>query len=352
MESARMGHLTIGYWPNSENCQAPGDRRRLIYWANARNHKIVLNSYQGCDAIVLTVKHHLGILKKTPQNIPKFFDAPDQYIEENSLIKDYGRAFIRGIENKSPLPLEKFSDQLKKCVSQDIHFICSSPEQERFYKLLRARVSSVLDFHEEFPNIPFRDRPLTSDKCKVMWEGNSSNLESLSNILNDMELNSDSKIALNVVTDEIKYKFANRYGAQPSIAFLESKKRTKALQITLIPWNVENVVKQSKHNHMILVPVNLSNGVTRMKPENRILIAWRLGIPAIAGFSQSHERLAQKVGSDFVAKGACWSPKIFEMYANVNLAEHQVSLGKNYLENFHNKEILLTKWDDIFCEVR
>ena len=346
-----MGKLTIGYWPNSVDCKAPGDRRRLMYWANARNHSIILNSYKSCDALVFTSKHDLGIVRKMPQYIPKFLDFPDQYIEETSLIKDYGRAFVRGLANGLPFPLEKFSDQIEKVISQEIEVICSSPEQAVRYQILGARVSSVLDFHEEFPDIPFKKRSLTSDVCKIMWEGQSGNLDSLATILTELNFSLDSKFSLTVVTDEIKYKFANRYFAKPSVVFLESKNKPKGLQITLIPWKVENVVEQFQRNHMALIPVNLLNGVSGMKPENRILIAWRLGLPVLAGFSQSHQRLAEIIGLDFVVKGAHWSSKIYEMYSDCELAEHQVSRGKEYLKNFHNREVLLDKWDSIFAGV-
>lgn len=47
-----MRKLKIGYWPLSESLLAAGDRRRLVFWANARGHEIVRDLNQNVDVIV------------------------------------------------------------------------------------------------------------------------------------------------------------------------------------------------------------------------------------------------------------------------------------------------------------
>ena len=46
-----MKKLRIGYVPNSKNLDAPGDRRRIVFWAKARGHEIVTNLDDNFDAI-------------------------------------------------------------------------------------------------------------------------------------------------------------------------------------------------------------------------------------------------------------------------------------------------------------
>ena len=47
-----MRKLKVGYWPLSSTLNSPGDRRRLIFWADARGHTIVTDLNQSVDVIV------------------------------------------------------------------------------------------------------------------------------------------------------------------------------------------------------------------------------------------------------------------------------------------------------------
>ena len=49
-----MKTLRIGYVPNSKKLDAPGDRRRIVFWAKARGHEIVTNLDDKFDVLVLS----------------------------------------------------------------------------------------------------------------------------------------------------------------------------------------------------------------------------------------------------------------------------------------------------------
>ena len=54
MGYSMMNKLRVGYVPNSPDLSAPGDRRRVVFWANARGHQIVTDLSQRVDVIVLS----------------------------------------------------------------------------------------------------------------------------------------------------------------------------------------------------------------------------------------------------------------------------------------------------------
>ena len=47
-----MRKMKIGYWSLSPTLKSAGDRRRLIFWAKARGHDIVIDRTQKVDVIV------------------------------------------------------------------------------------------------------------------------------------------------------------------------------------------------------------------------------------------------------------------------------------------------------------
>ena len=47
-----MTKLKIGYWPLSKRMDTAGDRRRLIFWAEARGHSIVTDLSSKVDVVV------------------------------------------------------------------------------------------------------------------------------------------------------------------------------------------------------------------------------------------------------------------------------------------------------------
>ena len=47
-----MRKLKVGYWPLSPALTSAGDRRRLVFWAQARGHTIVTDLNQNVDVIV------------------------------------------------------------------------------------------------------------------------------------------------------------------------------------------------------------------------------------------------------------------------------------------------------------
>ena len=52
MDAKFMRSLRIGYWPLSEDLKSAGDRRRVVFWANARGHTLVRDLSQKVDVII------------------------------------------------------------------------------------------------------------------------------------------------------------------------------------------------------------------------------------------------------------------------------------------------------------
>ena len=69
-----MKKLKVGYWPLSRDLKSAGDRRRLVFWAQARGHEIITDLSRTVDVIVASEKTDLNssILSKMSSITPAF----------------------------------------------------------------------------------------------------------------------------------------------------------------------------------------------------------------------------------------------------------------------------------------
>jgi hypothetical protein len=109
------------------------------------------------------------------------------------------------------------------------------------------------------------------------------------------------------------------------------------------------VIEIAKESTLGIVPVDMKSNIQRLKPENRILILWLLGLPCLASDTPSHRRIANEIKLDFICRNPDeWREKLFLYLTDPQIRETQVLAGKRYLANFHNQEIILSKWDAVF----
>ena len=75
-----MTKLKIGYWPLSKRMDSAGDRRRLIFWAEARGHSIVTDLSSKVDVIVASENADFNSSFFEKKNTPIIFDLVDAYL--------------------------------------------------------------------------------------------------------------------------------------------------------------------------------------------------------------------------------------------------------------------------------
>ena len=83
-----MRKLKIGYWPLSESLLAAGDRRRLVFWANARGHEIVRDLNQNVDVIVASENSDFNSPHFIRKSTPIIFDLVDAYLSPQNPFDD------------------------------------------------------------------------------------------------------------------------------------------------------------------------------------------------------------------------------------------------------------------------
>jgi hypothetical protein len=343
-----MKKLRIGYIPNSKNLDAPGDRRRIVFWAKARGHEIVTNLDDKFDILVLSERSDLGFFVNRKIKVPIIFDLVDGYLARESLAKDWFRGTSKVVTRQVsglPKPFTQFVQELCTTASA---VICSSPEQSELIAKYSKNIHVILDSHDEIPWLEFQSKEdELKTKRHLLWEGLPVTLGGI-RAIGPTLIHENRKYGTGIkfVTDARYYRLLGQYFPASTAKLLLNLLRPMSHDTDLISWNVENLISSAKVSHAAIIPVVLSNKLQYLKPENRLLIMWKLALPTITSATPAYTRVSKISGSDIVSKNnAEWGEKL-NLLRNQDFAEDLVRRGQDYLKANHTKEILLLKWDN------
>lgn len=90
-----MRKLKIGYWPLSPNLDSAGDRRRIVFWAQARGHTIITDRNQSVDVIVASENSDFNAPYFSKNRIPVIFDLVDAYLSPLNPFDDLARGLAK-----------------------------------------------------------------------------------------------------------------------------------------------------------------------------------------------------------------------------------------------------------------
>lgn len=337
-----MKKLRIGVFPFSNDLSHPADRRRILPWAKARGHELVIGETRDVDAIYLSEQSDFVSLSKL-KGPPKVFDLIDGYLAETGLSKDLARGSLKSIMRMHRTLPGSFTKFLKVACRNVDAVVCSSPEQSLLLRNLNNNVYEILDNHEEFPIL----HPKIVNTRDILWEGQTHTIKPLLSLLKTQDFGSTK---VNAITDELHYRLLGRYFPKSLTKILSQKDLLGSMRIW--SWSVENVVQAAKSSALAIVPLNLKDPLHYLKPENRLLIMMRLGLPCLVSATPAHIRVEKELGVNVVCRSnEEWLEKIAQLQDSCELRTYYVELGKNYVLQRHNLELNYMKWDKVFSRI-
>lgn len=343
-----MRKLRIGYWPLSLNLQSAGDRRRVVFWAQSRGHEIVTDLNQKVDVIIASEKTDFNSAKILNRKSPIIFDLIDAYLSPLNLFDDMARGVGKKFSGQISGESKLFSKHIKDfCLLADA-VICSSTEQEKVIKPYNQNTHVILDSHDEIPMLePKHPSQLKPRELRILWEGQPATIRGVGQISSILaQLNSANKLHIDFITDEYYFEFLGKYIKRRTIDLLNKDLKAVQDKISIIRWSPKNLVETAKNSVVAMIPINLSVPMQRLKPENRLLIMWRLGLPCLCSPSPSYIRVSDVAGVSSTCKNEeDWYSKFTNLLDNPNFAYEEIIRGQNYLYEYHNRNILLYKWD-------
>jgi hypothetical protein len=347
-----MKKLKIGYFPLSSDLSAPGDRRRLVFWAKSRGHTIILNEDKGVDVVFLSEKADLGAFARDKVSPPIILDLVDAYLAPVNSMEDLARGVSKYVSGDIAGFPRKFTRIVEKICERSSAVICSSPEQRELILPYSNNVHVILDSHAEFPTLPPR-KPNKHESPHLLWEGMPATIRGISQVL---EAISESKLKnlvdLEFVTDLSYFVFHGKYFERDTQSLISKLLKNSEVQSTLKPWSNKNLITAAQRASLGVIPINLEHPLQFFKPENRLLIMWRLGLPCLTSASPAYSRVSSLAGVDACCDSVSdWVEKIELINSSLEFAHENAILGQDYVKNFHNSDILLEKWDQAFASV-
>lgn len=343
-----MRKLKVGYWPLSRNLKSAGDRRRVVFWAQARGHEIVTDLSHKVDVIIAGEKSDFNAAVFAKSKVPVIFDLIDAYLSPLNSYDDLGRGVAKWIAGEISGGVKPFSHHVKDfCLLADA-VICSSVEQEKVIRPYNVNTHVILDSHDEIPFIDVKHLKSNSrSEIRILWEGQPATIRGVRNISSTLtQLTRTSTVQFDFVTDENYFQFLGKHIKRNTLALLKRDLRKISDRVSIIPWNLSNLIEAAKRSSVAMIPIDLSVPMQRLKPENRLLIMWRLGLPCLTSSSPSYFRVTNKAG----IIGACedsvaWLQNFSHLLNDPIFAHNEIVQGQNYLRDYHTRKILLQKWD-------
>ncbi len=173
-----MKRLRIGYWPISENLDAAGDRRRVVFWAKARGHVIVTERNKRVDIIVASEKSDFNSPYFTHRQVPLVFDLVDAYLSPRSNVEDLARGAVKKFSGQITGAIKPFSQHIEDFCKNSDAVICSSIEQVSLASKFQTNTHAILDCHDEIPFLdPRIHKREMSAVSRVFWEGQPATIK-------------------------------------------------------------------------------------------------------------------------------------------------------------------------------
>ncbi len=348
-----MPNLKIGYVPNSNNLGHPADRRRIVYWAKNRGHEIVLDLEQKYDVLVLSGRANLTQKTTEKNRSPIILDLVDGYLGNEHIWKDWlrgtGKVFA-GQDSGTPRPYRKIVSEACQLVQA---VVCETSEQKETILPFCSNTHTILDFHEEFPMLPFNPNFEGSNFPALMWEGLPFTAKGLL-LLRDaiLAISKSKPISLEMVTDLSYPLLLGKYFPQPTRKVLKDIPKILGEDFKLTKWNIQSVVETAGRSHISVLPLDPSGTLNPLKAENRLLMMWRVGLPTLTSPSLAYSRVMRHAQIDGICSDSEeWHMKIAQLMDSIELRRESVEKGQQYIRDTHSKEKVLNAWDRLFESV-
>jgi hypothetical protein len=342
--------IKIGYVPYSKNLDAPGDRRRFIFYANERGVKFERANYQSVyDVVYLTYGCDLAAwiaYKKCNPSVKIVFELIDSYLFQETTLITALKGVVRYVMGRESKLYLSYKSALVQIISISDAVVCSTDLQKNHILKLNGNIHVSLDYFSD--DITSRKKMHKSgSKVRLVWEGQAYTVKNLL-LLNDVLNKIKDKIEIFVITDQVASYYLNLY----KVKTVRVLKKFKC-NYHLVPWNRRDISDIISSCDLALIPIAPGDNFSLNKPENKLLFFWEIGIPTLTSNTPAYMRVMNQAGLDlYCSTPEEWLSKI-ELFANASEKYRQeiVDVANNYIQTYHTKEIILKKWDSIFKSI-
>jgi hypothetical protein len=339
--------VRIGYSPLSANFEAPGDRRRFVAYARARNLPFeVADPNERYDVVVLTEAADISVWPDYRHG-KIVYDLIDSYL---SVSRTSPSQLLRGsawylLGKHRRLRFDYLNSIRAMCHRADA-VICSTQEQQYAIRPMCDNVHIILDDHSMVVR-NVKKAYSAGKPLRLVWEGLPSNLSQLAEIGPVIRpLLGDRSVELHVVTDPTRDRLKGLLGQIDTQAAL-ARDFTAAV---FHPWYEQTCSEIITSCDLAMIPIELDNPFVAGKPENKLLLLWRMGLPVVVSATPAYRRAMASAGTPELACANRdeWLSAIERMAVDESVRRDAAARGRAYAEVVHGTEAILSRWDRLF----
>ena len=343
-----MKNIKIGYWPNSKSLDAPGDRRRFIFYLENRNLDFeIFQPDKKYDLVYLSQTadiSQINEIKKTGAKI--FYDNINSYSSEKLSMRSILRGLGKYFSSSSKYLVLNYNKFLNERVLPEVDaVICASKEQALIAEKFSSSVFSIPD-HTHNEAVTVKENYSSKKVINIGWEGLGSNVYQLNTLKNVFaKFSRDYEFNLHVISDRYSYKYMNRF------IKTDSERILKGLCDNLIfhDWDKETYSSILTSCDFAIIPINLKSRMASAKPENKLVNLWKMGLPVIASNTKSYKRVMENCGLDFVANSEDEWIKHLKILSQDHILRKDIGLKVyNYATKNYGTSAVIEEWDHMF----
>ena len=337
--------LRVGYVPYSADLQHPGDRRRILIWAEANHIKLETKKPLDSDLLILSNGANFNYWIRRTQK-PVILDLVDGYLgEKPNWVKDFVRNIVRAVNGKSNFQDITYTRSLKKACRESKAVIVATPEQRESVLPFNKNVYVILDDHSEL--LQSVKREVQTIRKEIFWEGFGYTLKHFKIISRELDdYLSKNNYVLNLLTTESFARWGGYLGRIETSKLVKKWFPNSFDKVKIVPWTLENVKSYANKSDFAIIPININDRFANMKPENKLLGLWTLGLQVLFSDTPAYKRVAIQAGleSAFIDRKG-WKEALENHHSLLSLESS--NLANNYLAKFHAREILIQKWEEV-----
>lgn len=338
----------IGYVPYTATLERPGDRRRFVAYAHARNLPFELaRPEERYDLVVLSEVADISVWCDYPHG-KVVYDLIDSYLAiPRSNVKQWLRGAVwYALGRHRRLRLDHWAAIQDMCRRADA-VVCTTEEQREDIRHYCPNVHIVLDVHSSVIH-QVKEDYRCGEPFNLVWEGLPSNITQLKQIRDVLrDINKRRPLVLNIVTDPDQPRLLGRFGRVQSLDLAHEVFDS----VRLHPWDEATCSEIIRNCDLAVIPIDLSDPFVTGKPENKLLLLWRMGMPVVTSATPAYQRAMRDAGLEGLA---CrdqreWLIALERIIGGESLRREAGMRGRELAETRFGREVMLAQWDAVFA---
>jgi glycosyltransferase involved in cell wall biosynthesis len=340
----------IGYVPYSASLTHPGDLRRFVAYARARNLPFEVARPDGrYDVVVLSELSDISVWSEY-RGGKVVYDLIDSYLAvPRTDIKQLLRGLVWYANGRHRRLRIDAKGAIQNMCRQADAVVCTTDEQKSDIEPYCRNVHIVLDIHD----YAIRNRKQNysaHSPFNLVWEGLASNvpqMKAISSVLHEMSQR--RAIVLNIVTDP------DRPGALPWLPRIKSVDVAKSIfeNVVFRQWDVATFSRIVTKCDVAVIPILTDNPVTLGKPGNKLALLWRMAMPVLTSATPAYRRMQDAAGLGYLAcdDSSDWFAALDRLMSEEAARRDAGERGYAFVTANLQTNRLLKLWDDVFSSI-